>query len=769
MPKQSDERVRERSQQVELVLQQVDQLPTLSPITQRVLRLGSATDADLSDVVRLVQSDPSLTGRVLSMCQRAELGLGDRVTTVDRAIVMLGFEAVRAAILSVAVYDALSDHAAQLESRPENEAFRHDAFWRHCVASACAADAIARTHPSLGVSPDEAFVAGLLHDLGKLALDLVLPRTYGKVMRLVEERGLAMAEASARVIGIDHHTAGKRLAEHWNLPVVIQDAMWLYGQPPHAMAELQNRELVRVVGASHELVRALHVGWCGECDTVPEIPGIAQVYGLDAAKLERIGSGLHEQVAARCADLGMDASYSPGLLLDSICRANAWLGRSHARLQKQAETAGRCERALRAISEFLADQGGARGLTSTIGAAGRSASGVLSAGRVAALVKRNPGDPWRLMWLSREGACTAAAAITEPPGADRVAHVLAEIGRTLDAPLPLTPLGVWLGQTVAGHFGQVEAIRVVPLTPGRVDDAPAVALLHNGEPAHEHHRAIIETWASSVAAAARHESARRLGERLAEANRAVSAAQDKLAEAQSMARLGELAGGAAHEMNNPLTVISGRAQLLLDAAGDESVRSAAGAIVESSQLLSDLISALHMFADPPRPVCRSVRIADMLRSVAQSTRDRLGQGTDLSIDTAGAPPEWVLDEGLVVRVLGEIVANAVETGSPVSLGVRVDPLDDCLVFEVADRGPGLSDRALRHAFDPFFSEKPAGRQPGLGLARARRLAELLGGTLTLVNGRDLGAVATLSVPELLESKSLSENDLDTSGQPAALG
>ncbi|MEQ8316505.1 MAG: HDOD domain-containing protein [Phycisphaerales bacterium] len=759
----------ERSQQVELVLQQIEQLPTLSPIAQRVLRLGSAADADLTDVVRVIQSDPSLTGRVLSMCQRAELGLGDRVTTVERAVVMLGFEAIRAAILSVAVYDAMSAYAGQLEERPEAETFRHNAFWRHCVASASAADEIARTHPKLGVSPDEAFVGGLLHDVGKLALDLVLPRTYGKIMRLAEERGLAASDAANRVIGINHHTAGKRLAEHWNLPLEIQDSMWLYGHPPEAMGELRNRSLVGIVGAAHRLSRALHVGWSGEFDSVPQLDSIASIYGLERAKLERIGAGLHEAVAARCADLGLDGPHSPGLLLESISQANAWLGRANGRLEKQADLAGRCDRSLRAISGFLADQPGGKGLTSTVAAAGRSASEAFGATRLAVLIKRSPADPWRLDWLSSRGETSRAASLTEPAGADRVTQALIEIGRSLDAPLSLTPLESWLGGSLAGRLGAADAIRVLPLTPGRINDAPAIALLHDGIEADEQHRALIDVWASSVAAAARHESARRLGERLAEANRALSAAQDRLSEAQAMARLGELAAGAAHEMNNPLTVISGRAQLLHDSAGDESIRSAAGAIVGASQLLSELISALHMFADPPKPIAKPADVQGLTRTVARSVRDRMGSGLDLSIDAAGAPKQAMLDEGLVQRILTELLVNAAETGAPATLCVRIDPLDECLVFEVADRGPGLSERALRHAFDPFFSDKPAGRQPGLGLARARRLAELMNGTLTIANGRDLGAVATLSLPSSMPSNSIPNRDFGTSQHPEVVG
>jgi signal transduction histidine kinase len=93
----------------------------------------------------------------------------------------------------------------------------------------------------------------------------------------------------------------------------------------------------------------------------------------------------------------------------------------------------------------------------------------------------------------------------------------------------------------------------------------------------------------------------------------------------------------------------------------------------------------------------------------------------------------------------ELVRNAFEAdpSAQVVVGVQIDGLDDRLRIQVKDNGSGLSEHALAHAFDPFFSDKPAGRQPGLGLALARRFVEAHGGRLTLENGPGGGAVATI--------------------------
>jgi two-component system, NtrC family, C4-dicarboxylate transport sensor histidine kinase DctB len=108
-----------------------------------------------------------------------------------------------------------------------------------------------------------------------------------------------------------------------------------------------------------------------------------------------------------------------------------------------------------------------------------------------------------------------------------------------------------------------------------------------------------------------------------------------------------------------------------------------------------------------------------------------------------------VDPEQISRALLELIRNAIESEGSTQIEVRVqiEPSDDRLNLYVTDDGSGLTPHVLAHAFDPFFSAKPAGRQPGLGLAQARRLVDAHGGTLTLENGRRHGAVATIRLPE----------------------
>src|SRR5687768_12694773 len=96
-----------RDKRVDLILQQLEELPTLPAVAVRVLQVTADDSASSTDVVRLIGSDPALTARILQLTRRADRGVRDDVRSIDRAVVLLGFEAVRNAVLAVSVFQAL--------------------------------------------------------------------------------------------------------------------------------------------------------------------------------------------------------------------------------------------------------------------------------------------------------------------------------------------------------------------------------------------------------------------------------------------------------------------------------------------------------------------------------------------------------------------------------------------------------------------------------------------------------------------------------------
>ncbi len=168
-------------------------------------------------------------------------------------------------------------------------------------------------------------------------------------------------------------------------------------------------------------------------------------------------------------------------------------------------------------------------------------------------------------------------------------------------------------------------------------------------------------------------------------------------------------------------------------------------IFDQAHRLSDMISALRSFAEPLALRRQPVDIADLAVRVVQRLDATGRRQVQISTVFAQTLPPIHADPDLLAAAIDELLRNAVEAkgSTHIELRVQTDPSDGRLKIEVRDNGEGLDEHTLKHAFDPFFSCRPAGRQPGLGLSRARRSVDAHGGRITLANGPRGGAVATI--------------------------
>ncbi len=755
---------RARAEHVELILQQLEQLPTLSPIASRILSLTTDERADVREIVRLIESDPSLTAKVLGLCQGAHTGLGDRITTVDRAVVMIGFDAVRNAVLSVEIYDLFAPTTND-ENLPEShgstvddpqgiagDSFDHVGFWMHSLAVAVSAELIAEfCQHRVQFSPSEAFVCGLLHGLGKLALEHLLPRSYARVASIADQEMTNIAEVERRVLGVDHHTAGKRLGELWGLPHLLQDVMWLYGQPANSLPDLEHQPMIGLVSLADHLARQQHIGYSGNHVFTEEFDELCRVIGTLPQSVKKIIPQIHERVCERAELLGLSDTPKDQILFEAIGKANQALGRINANQAKRTQKLQRNEQILQAISDFHGHATPGQTALSVCGHVVVSAAREFGRGFFAMLLPSLNGQRWRMCQFAMDGRVLRSEVI-EPPASNRALESLSDDYQISVEMLGLLP---WLSDCLT----DCEDIRNVKLLPLRNGWGLSAVMLHDrnltSSGLHRNVlRALCETWASAIAAAGQHEGARRLGEQLAESNRMLTEAQTRLAQSQVMAALGELAAGAAHEMNNPLTVISGRSQVLATQVADIQHRRMAEQIVDQTQRLTDLITSLHLFANPPQPRKEPVSLETMIGRIVQTARNRSNPNIPISVTIANDLPKVYLDREQVGLALLELIVNALESNPAgmVDVLVQTSPEDDRLMIKVRDDGVGMDPHTLAHAFDPFFSHKQAGRQPGLGLARAQRLIIAHKGNIELTSSPNKGTTAVIRIPLRKDSK-----------------
>ncbi len=732
----------------ELALQHLDQLPTLSGVAVRILNLTSDEQFCAQEVIDLVGADPALASRVIRMCRCSPRGRASEVNTLERAVLLLGFDAIRSIVLSLQVFEMMERFAPQ-SGQGDAELFNRHAFWMHALASAIIAESLAmRGSLPERIVPSEAFLAGLLHDLGLLALHTVMPRETEQACAQYLADGTAFDHAARESLGIDSRTAGKRLAEHWSLPHCLGDVMWLAGQRLASLPQLPHRTTIALVSLADAVAARHHaVPVPGHSAGAP-VSELAAELGITRDALDEVVAELPDALASRAEALGIDIKPDSRELLEAISRANETLGRTNHRLREQARQAHMQERMLGAIQRFHAEARPTESVVSVLRKVATSAAKELDSQFMTILFQPRPSRPWLAMRYAGDGRLITSREV-DGPESMRQLQQSATGGQVCLGALGVLP---WI-ESVVGEARSASELHMLPLPCGFGMHA---VLIHDGVHDHEVHsglEALAATWASAVAAAAQHEGARRLGEQLATANARLVQTRDELSSARALASIGEIAAGAAHEMNNPLTVISGRSQLLARRLGeaategriDESSLEAAKQIVLQAHRLSNLISAMRMFAEPADAEHREVDITALVTSIVRKFRAECGNNIAIELmgDEVPIAHAWI-DPDQVGQALAELIRNATEAEpKTVAVAVRTH-CDGRLIIDVFDDGKGLPEHALAHAFDPFFSLKQAGRQPGVGLAQARRLLQANGGELTLDNRKEGGAIARIS-------------------------
>ncbi len=222
-------------------------------------------------------------------------------------------------------------------------------------------------------------------------------------------------------------------------------------------------------------------------------------------------------------------------------------------------------------------------------------------------------------------------------------------------------------------------------------------------------------------------------------------------EREKLASLRQFAYGLSHEINNPLTNIATRAQMLLADEKDPDRRKALETINAQAFRAFEMLADLMLFAHPPMPQLTEFAVAELLDEVMQQHMPAaLQQRTTITL--AQLPPnlpQLTADRTQIAAALTALLKNALEalkTGGEIQFAVMINSEPAGIEFLVADSGPGISPEIRRHLFDPFFSGREAGRGLGLGLCKAWRIAELHGGEIRVESKPGLGAKFTLRLP-----------------------
>lgn len=246
----------------------LDRMPSLSTTVSKVMEVCDRPDTSPNDLNRIISLDPVLTGRVLKLINSAYYSLPNQITTLARAIIMLGINTVKNLALSTAILGNVGN----------TESFKYlpmDQFWTHSLCVGVTAKALAVRK---GISPllrEEFFVAGLLHDLGKIPLSNCFSEDYGAVFEKILAECATLFPAERDALAYDHGVVGRMIADKWELSRRIADTLCLHHELERVSQE--NQELVTLVALANIYANVYDIGSAG--DRFPDGEMIFEVLG----------------------------------------------------------------------------------------------------------------------------------------------------------------------------------------------------------------------------------------------------------------------------------------------------------------------------------------------------------------------------------------------------------------------------------------------------------------------------------------------------------
>ena len=271
---------------LESIVEAVNDMPALPHVVLKVMELTDDPNSTAQDINAVLNQDQGMTAKVLRLANSAFYGFPRRIATVTDATLFLGFKTVRSIVMAASVSDILSKEMKGYALAPGE-------LWRHSQCVAMAARQIARRNKSALV--DVAYTAGLLHDIGKVILNDTVKDSYHEVVEMAAEQNIPFMDAENEVLGFNHAMIGSKLAEKWNLPPELVEAIAYHHNPEKAQV---NKNITAMVHVADAVCMAMGIGI--------GIDGMFYPFSEQALKLLELNESDLDAIISQLTDIFVD-------------------------------------------------------------------------------------------------------------------------------------------------------------------------------------------------------------------------------------------------------------------------------------------------------------------------------------------------------------------------------------------------------------------------------------------------------------------------------
>ncbi len=267
-------------------LENITSIPTLPIVIERITRLLQNPKTSAEEVGKAITTDQALATKVLKLVNSAFYGFPGKISTITHAIVILGFSTIKSVVLTASIFDSFRKQGDNTAS------FDLEQFWRHSIACGAAAQAIAKF---LGSNDkEEYFIAGLLHDLGKLILCQYLPNEFNLALSNAQIKKCLFFESEKELFDVTHQDVGAFLTRRWNLPQNLQNTVLFHHDPDPSRDHFL---MTASVHCADIFVRALDIGNGGD-NKIPEMSEyVWNSFGFESASLSGLLDAIRDEIA----------------------------------------------------------------------------------------------------------------------------------------------------------------------------------------------------------------------------------------------------------------------------------------------------------------------------------------------------------------------------------------------------------------------------------------------------------------------------------------
>lgn len=265
----------------------IQNMPPLPITVSKILEITKDQNVSAQELNNVISLDPVLTGRILKLINSAYYSLPNQITSIVRAIIMLGINTVKNLALSTSVLNTVN-------KRENFNALDMDGFWRHSICVGVISKTFANKQKVDIKAQEEYFVAGLLHDIGKIPLNSQIPDKYIMAMTLSRQEKSPLFQAETKVFGINHTDVGITISKQWRLNPSLQETICYHHD--FTMASDNLKKFVATISLANIITNKAGIGFSGNKFPENKEKELFEVTGLSWDDIDDAESAAEEAI-----------------------------------------------------------------------------------------------------------------------------------------------------------------------------------------------------------------------------------------------------------------------------------------------------------------------------------------------------------------------------------------------------------------------------------------------------------------------------------------